>query len=145
MQKFFDVKNGIAFLNLLADGVEQSEAYMRLTYYEFIHAIIFDEPNDLVREDLAAQIREQIKRVYKDRIKGLKPAELLAAITSQASQIAYSKLDMDMLTDRDFSDEVELFAIARGAIRLESTIMREFSYRDEDPMSEDDPRHPLSY
>lgn len=145
MQKFFDVKNGIAFLNLLADGVERSEAYMHITYYEFIHAIIFDEPNELVREDLAAEIRKQIKLVYKDRIRGLKPAELLTAITNQASQIAYSKLDMDMLTDRDFSDEVELFAIARGAIRLESTISREFSYQDEDPMPEDDPRHPLSY
>lgn len=145
MEKFFEVKKAIAFLNLLGTGVDKSEEYLKITYDEFINAIIDGEPNEYVREDLAAIVRKQIERVYKGNVKNQKPAVILHYIKMQASQIAYSELDMDMLTKRDFSDEVELFAIARAAILLERTVFREYSYRDEYELPDDDPRHPLSY
>ena len=145
MEKYFEVKAAISYLNLMSDSVRRSEEYLKLTYYEFIHAIIYGEPNELVSNNLAKEIGNQINRIHPDLKSSKSPRQILKIITRQASYLAYAKLDMDMLTKRSFEDEVELFAIARAAIILDRTVMRDFSYEDEEEhMPDDDPRHPLS-
>tara|TARA_R110001599_G_scaffold334070_1_gene550234 strand:+ start:1363 stop:1803 length:441 start_codon:yes stop_codon:yes gene_type:complete len=146
MDKYFEVKSAISYLNLLRESIDRSEEYLNINYYEFIHAIIYGEPNKLVRQDLAQELGLQINRIYPDLKSTKSPKQILKIITCQASNFAYAKLDMDMLTKRSFEDEIELFSIARAAILLERTIMRYFSYEDEEEqMPDDDPRHPLSY
>ena len=94
---------------------------------------------------IASKIKDQIYLRNNIDIKSLGPRQILNKIRDQAALIACRKFNSEILSEEDLNEIVDLFAIARSAICLDKTVARKFSYEDEDPMPEDDPRHPLSY
>ncbi len=142
MQNFMSVKNSIALLGVLMDAVYVSDHLCELTYYEFIHAIIYDEPNEIVTKEIASKIKNQIYLSNNIDIKILGPREILRKIRDQAALIACRKFNSEILSEENLSEIVDLFAIARCAIFLDKTVARKFSYEDEESMPENDPRHP---